>query len=670
MNMITKALYRPLAIATLGCISIAQAEDSSYELDFNAGLSGLLVPAGGEQNTAIEAANTEGAAGTGGVAFSPTAPAGGIPETEFRHLSVLAATGTATTLDNTTTNQWTTSVMLRAKDLLLTPSGLKAKTHVRIGFIGEAIVFNPLKPQETLNKAPQTSGVFADFKIEWENALGKQPKLSVETKSWDGIQERKGPKFEKSFVSGDPLDNAAQLDGWFRVTLLVSRTGLASDSLTLTGTVEDLGDAGMGSPTVVGQSYTNFLPFGNAAFVADSTIHPVLVLENEKTLGQGDPGAGFYIDNFTVSAISTPGPTPPPPPPLFVDTPAGPDAMRWEIPFDSLYDLGGFDYLNQNSTTLGWSNTSGLTGANTGAGKFRNTATGVLDRRVLATGLISCRTVSGPDTQEWRAGVFVNASSLSGTPVGSKYKAQARLGYLGGQRITDPTKPQDVWKLNPAIQADFKMEWDRKSSATTLPKLTLEPKSSVGNNTEVKPASNFNTTTYSPANWYYVELLVQRVINRDDPTAAHLFFVSASVFDMGPTGNSAPTLLGSSQMGLTSVLNNPEFSTDTTLHSAFMLEGDKEYLATPYYSYDIDNLSFHAKLRANALLPTTTPQINIANLGDGTLELTWDCLPGWELQTTANPASAWQKLFRSSPHRFLPEPNGKRFYRLARTTLE
>jgi hypothetical protein len=624
----------------------------------------VVAPEGGRQNSEVSYGAVAGVGGGGGLVFRSLGEYG----TERRYFGVFDADGLGggepATFDGTQQNQWHASVKVRMAELAQLAEGSKTKAHVRLGFVGDVVIANPEKPQETLNKAPQTLSMFADYKVEWENdGTGlKQPKISVEVKSWNGTVENKpAAKFERSFASGDAAANAALLDGWYRIDVSATRTGLARTDYLIAARIHDLGEDGTGEPVLVG-SNEFVVAQTNTALATDTTVYPVLMLETAKELSEGEAGSVFAVDDWSFRVSADPGPEPPPPPSLYEAPGGGPVGIGVDLPFESVAGLDGFAYVNQNDTTVGYAAGAGTGQPATGAGVFQSTSASGVDKRVLAVADVASRIASGPETQTWTAQALVHAPSMSGTPAGSKYKAHVRLGFLGEAVIADPTKPQDVWKLNPGVHADFKIEWEHADGKT--PKLSIEGKSSPGGNSEAK-TSKFETSTFDPARWYLATLAVRRMVDRDDPQAAHLLAVDVRVYDAGADGLAEPVLVGGAEMGVTARHANEAFSTDTTLHAAYMLEGEKGYLGTPYYQYFVDDLSFRTVRPPGVPPPSDPPTLAITRRSDGAVELTWGEATGWRLfQSSSLGEGSWTEVAGAASPWVVVIPDGAAFYRL------
>ncbi|MDB6070646.1 MAG: hypothetical protein JWL81_1817 [Verrucomicrobiales bacterium] len=670
--------WSSLPAVVIGCCLLGRtpllALETNVALPFSSAteLGRLAAPANGTQNSILTHLSNGGPGGTGALRFTPL---DGIvlegeegPEHRILALYDADAAGplTATALDSTAVNQWTTSLKVRAADLRDTPADTKGKAGVRLGFVGDAVVSNPDKPQESLNKPPQTSAIFADFKIEWENSSSsiKQPKLSVEVKSWNGSLESKPrSKFELTSTTGDPATNALQLDGWYQVTLTVTRTSLTATDYLITATVHDLGDSGTVVPVLAGTN--GFIQsINNAPFSNDTTLHPFVLLEADKKAVIDDPSSSFEIDDYSFSTSAVPGPQPPPPPTLSPAPGGGAAGINAVIPFTTSADFDLFAYTNQNQTTIGYSSLNGTGSPASGAGVFQTTSATGVDKRVFANGTSTRLTATGPGTQQWTASIVVQAPTIGATPLASKYKAHTRFGFLASANIPDPTKPQDLWKQNVGMHADFKIEWENATGK--LPTLSIEGKSSTGNGQESKTASKFESTTFNSAHWFQATLNIRRITNTTDPSKLHLLALEASVYDLGPQGTSEPILLGTTELGNTLEFANEAFSTAPALRGSFMLEGEKAYAGTPYYNYFVDDLTFQSALLPDPSSPVTPPVLTLALNGAGAPVLTWPTAPGWVLQSSPDLSNnSWTThTTATSPH---TAPSLTRyFFRLAR----
>lgn len=649
-----------------------RAADVNTTLSFTTAdqAAALTPPADGAQNSVLVHVPNGGPGGTGSLRFDSTGEVEDPENDELEHRFLAlhdpdgAGPGAVVTLDSTQVNQWTTSLKVRMADLEDTPADTKAKAGARVGFLGSAVIANPAKPQESLNKPPQTSAIFADFKIEWENSSSsiKQPKLSVEVKSWNGSLESKpSSKLELTFPSGDPAVNAHDLDGWYQVSLTITRTALTAADYLITGTIHNLGDSGTAAPILVG-THAFVQPISNAPFSTDTTLYPFFLLETDKKSLPGTPGSSFEVDDYAYSTSATPGPQPPPPPPLSPVPGGGPVGINVHLPFENSSDFDLFTYTNQNLTTVGYASTNGTGTPAGGAGVFQTTSGSGSDKRVFAHGTSASLSAAGPGTQEWNSSLILRAPTMTGTPVGSKYKAHTRFGFLASAAIPDPAKPQDLWKQNTGIHADFKIEWENTSGK--LPTLSIEAKSSTGAGQETKTPSKFETATFDSTHWFQGTLHIRRIRNTTDSTKLHLVSMEASIYDLGPDGTGDPVLIGTTELGSAQEFVNESFSTAPSLRGSFMLEGEKGYAGTPYYNYFVDDLVYQTALIPTSVGPVPDPVLTLALTSEGLPLLTWPDSPGWLLQSSPTMGeNSWTThATATSPH--APAPATKYFFRL------
>lgn len=274
--------------------------------------------------------------------------------------------------------------------------------------------------------------------------------------------------------------------------------------------------------------------------------------------------------------------------------------------FNALGELADFDFLNQNSSTVGFDATGGIGGG--GSAVFQSTGASGLDKRALAiyspgTTNTDGTTLGTPTfafdattTTFLRASILVHGSAIGDTPLDGKRKAHMRFGFLGDLNIPDPTKPQDIWKQNPSFVMDAKIEFE--NTAGKFAKLSIEPKASPGSNAEVKATkveieNNGEGTEFNIDNWFRFELVVTRYTG--EGAGPQSFTFGGSLFDLGPDGTDEPLSLGVSTFfdafNAVPFVNLVPFGTDSTVYLAVQFETEKQ-AAPNEYGFQVDNIAF------------------------------------------------------------------------------
>lgn len=288
--------------------------------------------------------------------------------------------------------------------------------------------------------------------------------------------------------------------------------------------------------------------------------------------------------------------------------PADAQSHSVNLDLNSLGQLGSFDFLNQNSSTIGFDETGGIAGS--GAGVFQSTGDAGLDKRVLAIyspGTIdsSGTTLSTPTfaidsttMTSWTASIVVHGSTVGDVAEGGKRKAHVRIGFLGDLNLPDPTKPQDIWKQNPSFQLDAKIEFENATGK--YEKLSIESKASPGSGVEVKGTkveiqNDGLGVSFDYDNWFRFELTIARYTGVGAGPNSYTF--ASEIFDLGEDGTDLPLSLGVSEFydafNAVPYVNLAPFSTDSTVYFAMQLESEKN--ETPNgFNYQIDNISFSA----------------------------------------------------------------------------
>lgn len=284
--------------------------------------------------------------------------------------------------------------------------------------------------------------------------------------------------------------------------------------------------------------------------------------------------------------------------------------------FNSLGEIGNFDYQNQNSSTVGFDMTGGVGGS--GAAVFQSTGASGLDKRTFGvyspgTTNTDSTTLDTPTfaldattTSSFRASIMVHGSAIGDTELDGKRKAQVRFGFLGSLNIPDPTKPQDIWKQNASFVMDAKIEFE--NSAGKFAKLSIEPKASPGSNAEVKaPKVEIQNdgvgAEFDVDNWFRFDLVITRYTG--EGAGPQSFTFGGELLDLGPDGTDEPLSLGAvtyfDAFNLVPYLNLVSFGTDSTIFFAYQLEIEKA--ASPgQYGFQVDNMTFEAVPEANSLV--------------------------------------------------------------------
>jgi hypothetical protein len=256
------------------------------------------------------------------------------------------------------------------------------------------------------------------------------------------------------------------------------------------------------------------------------------------------------------------------------------------IGLDSESDFFAFSFVNQNAT-LGYGATAGVGGS--GGGVFQSTVPSV-DRRVLG---FTSSLGSASSLTAFSVSARINGSSLlpyvletPETTSDFKPKTKIRFGLLGGTTIVDSAKPQDMWKTNASVNAEFEMKYEYKvADGSTKTESKVAVKSSTGNASESNLSGDIKTTSVDF--WdSWIELRLDASLVEVDGT--QLLKLTYGVYSLGADGVSVPTLVEAFGTG-SYYTSNTAILGASDLHFGFMLEGDK---SAPNVPFTIDDLGY------------------------------------------------------------------------------
>jgi hypothetical protein len=282
------------------------------------------------------------------------------------------------------------------------------------------------------------------------------------------------------------------------------------------------------------------------------------------------------------------------------------------VEFNNINDSFLFNFVNQNAT-IGFDEVGGIGTPASGAFIFQSTSAAGYEKRVMA---VHQTPIDFSQVKQAKISIYMKGDQVLNAPVGNKYKAQVRFGFLAdpslanvplntdaGVNFGNP-KIQDVWKVNGGFMGDGKVEYDNKVTGATT-KLSLEIKGHAGGNTEAK-VDKQELNSFDPDAWYLFELTFSRGL-----TTTATFNMSYRMILAGTDGSGTTVLQSSAVINMANTLMN----NDTTVYPAILLEGEKNTPANAM-TFPVDRLSWEIQYIGQG--PTIT-QAQLVNNETGVL---------------------------------------------------